>query len=147
LSEGNLNLQIKKKKCNYLLYKYDDNNILRGLKGGLFPFFNDAKGVQKRPDFIMFVEQGTRFYVFIIEIKEKKLKPIKQIKAGECFVYFIIKTINRIENINLDPQIRGIGISAYNTLKRNTKVALVQYDDNNYYDYKYNNFFIDLLLN
>lgn len=147
LTEGGLNIPIKKKRCNYLLYKYDDTSTLRGLAGGLFPFFKDTEGVKIIPDYIMFVEQANRFYVLIIEIKETKEKPTKQIIAGKCFVNYIIETIKRTENQTISPQIRGIGISKFQTNKRTTNIQPANYDRNGYCDHRYNSFLIDFLLN
>jgi hypothetical protein len=146
LKENDFQIPIEKKKCNYILYKYDDPSTLKGLAGGLLPFFNESEGVKKMPDYIMFIENGQKFYALIFELKEKKEFPIAQIKAGRAFINFVVETINRTGESNVNPQIRGLGISRFNA-KRTTKLKDVTYDRSDYCEYTYKTINVDLLLN
>lgn len=146
MKENDFIIPIESKRSNYILYKYDDTSLLKDLKKGLFPFFNNSSEVQKMPDYIMFVENGQQFYALIFELKEKKEQPISQLKAGKTFVEFIVNTINRTSQSRIDPQIRGLGISRFNA-KRTTKLRNIEYNRFNYCEYNFKAINVDLLLN
>lgn len=89
----------------YTLYKYDQ-------KKDIFPFFtdrdaerNDGTGVKhlkKMCDYILFVEEGSHLFVFLIELKKGRQSGKRQLDAGECFANYLLKTINRLNfDINL----------------------------------------------
>jgi len=107
-----MQVKIKKDNCSYLLYKYDQLLLKQdGFKYGLFPFFNEHEGVKAIADYIMFVEEGQKFYVLIIELKKGNAPPKPQVISSKSFVEYIICTANRVFARNYAPKIRGIGIS------------------------------------
>ncbi len=126
-------ITITSNSCSFKSYKYD--KTLPKHPGGLFPFFAQNPGVQKVSDYILFVERGPQFYVLIVELKRGKSSTIAQLQASKCFVNYVIKTVNRVQNTHLEPQIRLISISARKREKRPTKEKPVQYDVNDHTEF------------
>jgi len=129
------------KDTSYLLYQFNPD------KENIFPFFKEVKGIKKICDYILFVEEKSSLFIFLIELKLGKLSPHGQLNASECFVKFIISTAKRL-NINLEDDvfIRKIGISEYKSNKQRTKKEALVYDKNYFIDYKSKDFRIVELL-
>ncbi|MCF6350699.1 MAG: hypothetical protein L3J23_06665 [Flavobacteriaceae bacterium] len=101
---------ISSRDIEYTLYKYDQ-------KKDIFPFFtdtdtdtkkDDGKGIshlKKMCDYILFVEERVHLFVFLIELKKGRHSSGKrQLEAGECFVNYLMATINRL---NIDINLTG----------------------------------------
>lgn len=80
------------RNIKYLIYSYDS-------KRNMFPFFKmeGVSNLKKMCDYVLFVEEGIHFYAFLIELKMGKESAKPQLDAAECFVNYIISTINRLE--------------------------------------------------
>lgn len=82
---------VAKAGLNYTLYKFDAQDTI-------FPYFK-ASGVdnlKKMCDYVMFVEDGSHLFVFLIELKKGSESAKKQLEAGECFTNYIISTVKRL---------------------------------------------------
>jgi hypothetical protein len=85
---------IDARKVDYLLYRFDDE------VHEVFPFFTRIRGLKKMCDYILFArtKKYSLFYVFLIELKNKTGKgAAAQIKAGECFIKFLLDSTQRID--------------------------------------------------
>jgi hypothetical protein len=85
---------IDARKVDYLLYRFDDE------VHEVFPFFARIRGLKKMCDYILFArtKKYSLFYVFLIELKNKTGKgAAAQIKAGECFIKFLLDSTQRVD--------------------------------------------------
>ena len=102
----------KKRNQDYLLAKFDikDNNQT------LFPYFrNNTEGLLCMCDYIVFVEEPSRFTIVAVELKHHNDSPEKQIYINIPFSRFIIERLSEIDNDlfqNVIIQYRGIGVKA-----------------------------------
>jgi hypothetical protein len=80
------------RNIKYLIYSYDSRR-------NIFPFFKTegVSNLKKMCDYVLFVEEGVHFYAFLIEMKMGKESAKPQLDAAECFVSYIISTINRLD--------------------------------------------------
>jgi len=83
----------------YLLYDFER------IKKPLFPFFENnsqVKGLNAIADKILFSEDSKgKIWVFIIELKQGKGDPKKQLFATKQLIMFILDSINRIVRPNI----------------------------------------------
>ena len=77
-------------ELEYKIYRFDPNHET------IFPYFKSGKGLNKVCDYIIFVENRSDFFVFLIEMKKGTESPFKQLCASECFVQFILESAKRI---------------------------------------------------
>ena len=119
-------------RCQSIVFKFD-KQLEREYKGGIFPFFNSTKAkVCKVCDYIIFSEYNGNLYALIIELKTSAQSTLPQIKAGECFVDYVISTVNRINNTNHTIQKRRVSIREFQR-KKKTKLQEIKYDENNHH--------------
>lgn len=123
-----MKININSSGCRFILYKYD-KDLKRDYKGGLFPFFAKIKNVCCICDYILFAEFKNKLFVLIIELKKGKEPTLPQLKAAKNFVDYIINTINRVNGISIEPEIRLISIHEYKMPKRSIKDRGISYDD------------------
>jgi hypothetical protein len=141
---ASMKVELNKRGSKILIYKFD-KQLNKDFKGGLFPFLAKNKGVCSICDYIIFVEKNNNFYALIIELKKGKSSPKPQLIAAECFVNYIIATMNRVNKINSNIIIRKIGIHE-SRRKWNTKMKEVEFDENNYYEFRSRTFRINAFL-
>lgn len=139
--EVSMSIDVDKRGCNAVLYKFD-KKLGKDYKGGLFPFFAKNKGVCKNCDYIIFAERKSKLTVLVIELKKGKQQTFPQLKAAECFVKYIIDTLNRINDMNLEVEIRKVSIHEIKLKKRSTKPKEIFFDDLNHCVFRNNKFYI-----
>lgn len=119
-------------RCQSIVFEFD-KQLGREYKGGIFPFFNSTKAkVCKVCDYIIFSEYNGNLYALIIELKTSAQSTLPQIKAGECFVDYVISTVNRINDTNHTIQKRRVSIREFQR-KKKTKLKEIEYDENNHH--------------
>jgi hypothetical protein len=137
--QTSMKIELIKDNCQIIIFQLD-KKLGREYKGGVFPFFNSQnRDITKVCDYIIFAEYKNNLYSLIIELKKGKSSTLPQINAGECFVDFVISTLNRVNNTNYIIHKRKISIREFNR-KRNTKVKDIEYDENFHHFFKQNKF-------
>lgn len=121
---------------SFLLYSFDRDYSVNKSKNKLFPFFTTSVGVQVMCDYCLFGFNKGKFYVLLIELKRGQDAVLPQLKAGEVFADFIVKTCNRINKKKLQPVVRYISIRNNKLRKPLTKQGGVVYDTNNLYTFE-----------
>lgn len=119
---------------NFTSYSFDT--------GKLFPFLKTEKSIQSMCDYILFCSNNNKLYVLLIELKKGKKIVTNQLHAGKNLSQFIISTLNRVNNLNIEPQIRSISIRNKNITKKGRTNCEVKYDDNNFCNFSGNTFVI-----
>lgn len=126
---------------SFLSYSYDKR--INGKQKNILPFFNKNKDIHTMCDYILFCYDNNKLFILLIELKKGKNEVMTQLKAGSCFAQFIISTLNRVEKLNIKPEIRLISIRNNNIAKKGTSHCRgVQYDPNNFHTFQGRNFFI-----
>lgn len=119
---------VKTPNIEYLVYRFEQTD---------FPFFNDVSGLKKMCDFILFVEERSHLYIFLIELKLSSMSAKKQLEAAEEFAKFTINSSLRIGRIINNYSIKKIRICNSNLRKSKYLTAEKKYefDESNYLDY------------
>lgn len=134
LREDGASMQIEliKDRCTSLIFQLD-KQLGANYRGGIYPFFdNRNSGVCKVCDYIIFAESNNTLYSLIIELKKGERDTKPQLKAGDCFVDFVIATVNRIYNTNYTINKRFVSIREFQR-KRKTKLKDIEYDEYNHH--------------
>lgn len=125
-----MSLDINDYGRNYLLYSFD--KVVKATKGGkaidLQPYLKANSGVKSMCDYFLFCWERGKLYVLLIELKQGKEQVTSQLAAGDCFVSFLISTLNRVENLSITPVIRKISVRDYHIAKKGTSMKSVEYD-------------------
>jgi hypothetical protein len=125
--------------CQTIIFQLD-KQLDRKYKGGLYPFFNNGnKNVCKACDYIIFSEHKGDVYALIIEMKKGNHSTSEQLKAGICFVDFVISNLNRVYRTNYKIKVRKISIKDIKR-KRKTKIKDISYDENSHHTFDQNKF-------
>lgn len=142
------------KNIEYVLYKFDEKNLPKD-KQKIFPFFNrDIPGLNKMADYMLFAEKNKKLSVFLIELKCSSCSK-QQLDAMELYAQFILKSIERIINIernkhfifNLDYKINKIRIKNPKKIKSKVKIGdPFEINQHGIFDYVWTDFRIDTLL-
>jgi len=90
-------------------------------------------------DYIVFAERGTHLFALIVELKTSAQGTMPQLNAGECFVDYVINTVNRINKTNHTIIKRKISIREFER-KRKTKIKEVEYDQYNHHFFEQDKF-------
>lgn len=139
LREDSASMQIEliKDHCLSIIFQLDKQLDI-SYRGGLYPFFNSRnRDVCKACDYIIFAESNNTLYALIIELKKGQNDTKPQLKAGSCFVDYVLATVNRIHNTNYSIHKRFISIREYQR-KRKTKLKEIEYDRNNHHSFEQN---------
>lgn len=139
LIEQNTSMQIEliKDRCLSIIFQLD-KQLGANYRGGIYPFFNSRNsGVCKVCDYIIFAESNNDIYSLIIELKTGDKDTMPQLRAGECFVDFVIATVNRIYKTNYSINKRFVSIREFER-KRKTKLRDIEYDENNHHFFEQN---------
>lgn len=110
---------------NYSLYKFDSSK-------DIFLFFKDqgVDGLKKMCDYVFFIEESEHLFVYLVELKKGTESAKKQLDAGECFVQYILSTIDRLK-LGLDLtednlHFRKIRISESKSRKKTLNMKVVE---------------------
>ena len=138
---ASMSIEVDKRGCNAILYKFD-KELSRDYRGGLFPFFEKKKGVCKICDYIIFAEKDSKITALVVEMKKGRQGTFPQLRAAECFVHYVINTLNRVHSLNLKIEIRKVSIHEFKIRKRSTKPKEVEFDELNHCDFRESRFFV-----
>lgn len=128
-----MSVPIKNDSLSYLSYSFDKSLSAKDYPKGLYPFLMKNKDVHSMCDYMLFCFHANKLYVLLVELKHGKESVMKQLNAGRCLAKFIVDTLNRVENLNLIPEIRLISIrNSHIVNKRLTKIREVEYDANHF---------------
>jgi len=137
--DSSMKIGLYKGNCQSIVFKFD-KKLGKEYKGGIFPFFNNHNsGTCKVCDYIIFSEYKNLLYSLIIELKRGQTSTLPQIKAGECFVDYVISTVNRLNNTSYTIEKRRISIREFER-KRKTKMRDIEYDNDNHHFFDQNIF-------
>ncbi len=125
--------------CKTLIFQLD-KQLDRRYRGGLYPFFNNGnRNVCKACDYIILSEHQGNQYAIVVEMKEGNHSTSEQIKAGLCFVDFLISTVNRVHRTSYSVRKRRVSIKEVKR-KRKTKIKDITYDANGHHVFEQNIF-------
>lgn len=132
-----MKIDLIKDGCQSIVFQLD-KQLGREYKGGRFPFFDSTNSdVCTACDYIIFSEYKNELFALVIELKKSSRGTLPQIKAGECFVDYVISTVNRINKTNHSITKRRISIREFER-KRKTKLKEVEYDAENHHFFDQN---------
>lgn len=127
--QASMSIKLIPGNCRYIIFQLD-KSLGRQYRGGIFPFFNSSnEKVCTVCDYIIFAEFKKSLYALIIELKTSDQNTLRQLNAGECFVDFVISTVNRVNNTNFSINKRKITIKEFKR-KRKPKLQDISYDNN-----------------
>lgn len=126
---------------SYLSYSYD--KTIKGKVNDILPFLAKNKNVHSMCDYILFCKEKKKLFILLIELKKGSNEVMTQLKAGKCFAQFIISTLNRVEKLNIKPEIRLISIRNNNILKKGAShCKRVEYDKECFHSFHGKRFYI-----
>lgn len=133
-----MSIPIDSKGVAFSSYSFDK------IKNGnvLFPFLNQGKKMQSMCDYILFCSNNNKLYILLIELKKGKEQVTNQLEAGKNLSQFIISTLNRVNNLKINPQIRLISIRNKNIIRKGKTNCEVKYDKNSFCTFEGNKFVI-----
>lgn len=109
--QEDMKIEFENDNVKYLSFSFDKQLPAKDFPKGLFPFFSKGEAlVNSFCDYIIFSEYNNHFFVLLIELKKGDNNVKKQLEAGECFVKYIIATLNRVYKLKITPDIRQISI-------------------------------------
>lgn len=137
--QAKMKIELIQTGCRNIVFQLDQK-LGREYKGGMFPFFNSSnQKVTTVCDYLIFSEYKNKIYALIVELKKGDQNTNPQLKAGECFIDFVVATVNRINNTNLLIEKKKISIKEFKR-KKNTKEMEVKYDSNNHHFFEQSKF-------
>lgn len=123
-----MRIQVDDTGVDYKIYSFDFNLDKKNYPKGLYPFFNKIAEAHAVCDYTLFVTQGGKVFVLLVELKLGNAATANQLRAGECMAKFVVDTINRINNTNYSPEYRKITVSGTKLVhKGSTKMHAVNY--------------------
>jgi len=137
-TSANMSIDCVTDNCQSFIYNFDIQ-LDKTFSGGFFPFFSNTKGVKKRCDYIIFSELNGQLFALIIELKAGQQGAMPQLNAGECFVDYVIDTVNRVNKTSLTIEKRKISIREFER-KKKTKLKEIEYDQDNHHFFEQNKF-------
>ena len=139
--QENLSIPIKNDGVSFLSYSYD--KTIKGKTKDIFPFLAKNKDVHSMCDYIIFCQEKKKLFILLIELKKGNNEVMTQLKAGKCLAQFIVSTLNRVEKLNIKPEIRLISIRNNNIVRKGASHCKgVEYDKDCFYTFHGKNFFI-----
>lgn len=125
-----MSLDINDYGKKYLLYSFD--KIVKQNKSSkavdLQPYFNANKGVKSMCDYFLFCWEKGQLFILLIELKQGEEQVTHQLSAGSVFAEYIVSTLNRVENITINPVIRKISIRDYHIYRKGTSMKSIVYN-------------------
>lgn len=116
---GSMKCQIDCGNEEVLLCSFDRRNN----NNTLFPYFNEVEGFVSMCDYILFVEDETNLFVFLVDLKDSTVSAKYQTCIAKAFAEFIVNRIIAIkgrQQFNKVVQYRMIGVKTTNS-KMTTK--------------------------
>lgn len=98
-----------------------------------FPYFSERTGLKGKNDAIIFAEKDGKIFILLLELKSKNLSTsMKQLRSGENFVQFIVKTIELHFKgaINEQLEFRYLLFTTRKIPKKRTARLIINYHDN-----------------
>lgn len=139
--QENMSIPIIDDGVNFLSYSYD--KTIKGKTKDIFPFLSKNKGVHSMCDYILFCKEKNKLFILLIELKKGNNEVMTQLKAGKCLAQFIVSTLNRVEKLQIIPEIRLISIRNNNIARKGaSRCKGVKYDKDNFFTFQGKNFFI-----
>lgn len=128
--KGSMECKIDTKDEETLLCTFDE----RGNNYRHFPYFLQEEGMVCMCDYILFVEDAEKLFVFSIDLKDSTSAPKQQTLRTKPFAEFIINRIRAVKGVESFPkevQFRQIGIKTTQQ-KMTTKGYEQGYDGDGY---------------
>lgn len=139
-SQANMEIEFISERQKFLSFTFDRSLSKKDFPKGLFPFFNRGEAkVTSFCDYIIFTEFGTDLFILLIELKKGNDKVTEQLNAGKCFADYVISTVNRVYNNNINPKIRLISIRERH-IKPKQKQKEIEYDASNFHTFSSSKF-------
>ena len=133
--QENMSIGIDSGGLRFLSYSYDKQEVDEQKKNVL-PFLAKRKNVHAMCDYIIFCQENGKLFVLLIELKKGKQEVMSQMKAAECLVNYIIATLNRVEKMEIIPEIRKISVrSRFIQKKGPCRPKEVVYDENRFHTF------------
>lgn len=128
-------------QIDFSLYRFTDSD---------FPYFKNVKDLKRMCDYILFVEENNKLFIFVIELKLSNDSARKQLNAAIEFTEFLIKSAKRV-GFEMDNYVtKKIRICDSKVTKKNNHSKAddrYKFDKDNYLDYQVSrSFFIEPLL-
>lgn len=125
-----MSIELVRDNLRFLSFSFDKLLPRNDFPKGLFPFFNRGEPkVCAFCDYVIFTEYKGTLFILLIELKKGRENVTKQLNAAQCFTEYLISTINRVYNINIEPEIRQISIRERH-IKPKQKQKEIEYIDN-----------------
>lgn len=93
-----------KKTISHVIYRFDPDNEQ------LFPYLKPSEPLRRVCDYIIFADDGTDRFVFLLEMKKRKGAPEEQVAISQSFVEFILKRMDFKNGTSTTVIYRKIGI-------------------------------------
>lgn len=116
------------KNTAHLLYTFD----LKADNKKNFPYFEEKRDMVSMNDYLLFVEDAVKLYVFTIEMKTAS-SPMRQTRIGETFSRFVIERIHAANaRFNKPVEFRKVGVKESFTSRPGTRFPIYLYDSDRY---------------
>ncbi|MFJ1425878.1 hypothetical protein ACILE3_07890 [Capnocytophaga canimorsus] len=144
--QANMSIDFVGNPQEYISYSMDKQLNKKDFPKGLFPFLNrELENVCSMCDYIIFTEKEEKLFILLIELKRGRGNTTRQLSAGECFAEFVTKTVNRVYNQNITPEIRKISIRdghIKTKAKPKQRQKTIKYDHNNFHTFEDSKFWL-----
>lgn len=129
--QGSMSCHIDRKNEEVLLCKFDqqEKNSL------LFPYFEEVHGFVSMCDYILFVEDDSSLFVFLVDLKDSRDSAKPQTMIAQTFAEFIINRIKTIigrDNFPKPVEYRKIGVKTTNAKMTTKGYEKMAYDPDGY---------------
>ena len=136
---NNTNGKLGKMSCHICTSKSEEILLMSFDKEGdnskLFPYFKEEQGLVSMCDYILFVEDNSNMFVFVIEMKDSAHRSKRQAMISQPFAEFLINRIKAISGINSPSkhvEYRKIGIKSGCSKMTTKGYASLAYDKDSY---------------
>lgn len=119
---------------------YEDEILLcsfdkEGGNSKLFPYFQEEQGLLSMCDYILFVEDDNKMFVFLVELKDSSHHSKKQTLIAQSFAEFLVSRIKAIRDEALfskDIEYRKIDVKSRCSKMTTKGYASLSYDPDGY---------------
>ena len=105
-----MSIPIVSDSLHYLSYSFDKTLPQRDYPKGLYPFLSKNKNVHSMCDYMVFCFHSGKLYILLVELKHGRESVTTQLNAGKCLAQFIVDTLNRVEKLHINAEIRQVSI-------------------------------------
>jgi hypothetical protein len=128
--QANMKIDFVSDKQKFLSFTFDRKLKKTDFPKGFFTFFNRGEAkVTSFCDYIIFSERDKNLFILLIELKKGNDNVTEQLFAGKCFAEYVISTVNRVYNMNINPEYRLISIRQRH-IKPKQKQKEIEYINN-----------------